>query len=719
MVIPRRIGIFAVLIYFISFYSLHAVEKVTLHLKWYHQFQFAGYYAAYEKGYYKDAGLDVDIFESTVGIVGIHDKVIASEGQYGVGSNELILERYAGKPVVVLGVIFQHSPSVLFIRKTSNTQSIHDLVGKRIMFTPMMDEIKAYVKKEGINLKDMTVLEHHFNPDDLISGRVDAYSGYISTQGYDFMKAKLPVIVYSPRVAGIDFYGDNLFTSEQELKNHPDRVKAFREASMKGWQYAMTNKEEIVDLILTKYSNRYSKERLLYEADQMMPLIQPVLVEIGYMNPGRWKHIGNVYFDLGMLPENVNLKGFLYDPNPEPDYTLLYEVLGILFGFIGVIWLVQWRRLNQKYADDLKLQVEIRTDELKKSNVSLLSLNENLSKTLSELTEAQDRLLASEKMATLGRLAAGMAHELNTPLGAIVASNQSLFYFLNYDFISFANQIWNLETDDKIRFKIILDESKKDMELLDGKSERKIQKDLKNLQIDGTKYNLTDKQIQLLIETGSYRLTNDLPFVLKTESLEKILSLVSLIVNAYRSSSIISLASEKASHVINDLRSYLVSEEEGGEGLIAIDVIHEIETLLALYHHNLSNKVTIIKTYLSEGKCNGNRDKLNQVWINLLNNALHAMSYQGSLEIMIEDKDEWLLVSFIDSGTGIPPSVQDKIFEPFFTTKPENEGMGLGLNLCRKVIQRMGGKIDFETKPGRTCFRVWLERVYEKNIKSV
>lgn len=91
-------------------------EKVTLHLKWFHQFQFAGYYAAFEKGYYKEAGLDVEILESTIGIKGIHEKVIQSTGQYGIGSNELIKERYAGKPIVVLAVIFQHSPSVLFLK---------------------------------------------------------------------------------------------------------------------------------------------------------------------------------------------------------------------------------------------------------------------------------------------------------------------------------------------------------------------------------------------------------------------------------------------------------------------------------------------------------------------------------------------------------------------------------------------------------------------------
>lgn len=92
----------------------------------------------------------------------------------------------------------------------------------------------------------------------------------------------------------------------------------------------MGHQAEIVDLIYEKYSKRNTKERLLFEAEQMTPLIQPVLVEMGYMNPGRWKHINEVYSELGMLPRNINLKGFVYDPNPPANYDFIYYSFGIL-----------------------------------------------------------------------------------------------------------------------------------------------------------------------------------------------------------------------------------------------------------------------------------------------------------------------------------------------------------------------------------------------------
>lgn len=702
----RKIFNIFVCLLFLYHSPILASEKVTLHLKWFHQFQFAGYYAAFEKGFYREVGLDVEILESTIGIKGIHEKVIQSAGQYGVGSNELIQERYAGKPVVVLAVIFQHSPSVLYFKKTSNIQSIHDLVGKRVMLTPRMDEIVAYLKKEGIELSDLQLLEHRFNPKDLIEGKVDAYSGYATTQAYDFKKLGFPYVAYSPRVAGIDFYGDNLFTSEDEVKKHPDRVKAFREASLRGWQYAMSHQSEIVDLIYEKYSKRNPKERLLFEAEQMTPLIQPVLVEMGYMNPGRWKHINEVYSELGMLPKNIDLNGFIYDPNPKVNYDWIYYSFGFIIFSFAIVWLLQWRRLNKQYSENLKKQVEVRTEELKHSNEYLQVLNQSLLNTLKELTEAQDRLLASEKLAVLGQLSAGMAHELNTPLGAIVSSNQSIADFLS-KIKNIIETIISFNQEDSLRFHKLLNQSLGHRTFLEGKVERSLKKELAIQYSFSNKMDLYGKHMQLVIETGAFRLGDELNQILESENSLQLLETVANISSAFRSNQIISVASEKATHVIKALRSYLVSEKDTLSLDKNIDLIFEIETILSLYHYNLT-KVNVIKKYLTDKKCKGSRDKLNQVWINLLNNALQAMSYVGTLEIKIETIESWIKVSITDSGIGIPDSIKNKIFDPFFTTKPDGEGMGLGLDICKKIILQMGGKIELEDVSNGACFAVWL-----------
>ncbi|MES2073821.1 MAG: ABC transporter substrate-binding protein [Pseudomonadota bacterium] len=337
----------------------HALEKVNLQLKFLHQFQFAGYYAALEKGYYRDAGLEVQISEGVSGNEPLQN-VLSGTSQYAVGSSSLLLARHAGKPVVVLAVVFQHSPYVLLAPRTGPTQAIHDIIGKRVMLAAQSEELVAYLKKEGIALDKLSLVPHSFDPDDLISGKVYGFSAYATNETDYLDRAGFAYQAYTPRSAGIDFYGDNLFTSEQEIRAHPARARAFREASLRGWNYAMNHQEEIADLIVSKYSQRNKREHLLYEARQMVPLLQPVLVEMGYMSAGRWRHISDIYADLGMLPRNATLDGFLYDPDPRPDLAWLLRGLAA-FAFLmlaGV--LIHLRRLARERA---QTQRQIRDSE--------------------------------------------------------------------------------------------------------------------------------------------------------------------------------------------------------------------------------------------------------------------------------------------------------------------------------------------------------------------
>ncbi|HEX7983646.1 MAG TPA: EAL domain-containing protein [Duganella sp.] len=311
-----------------------AQDKVTLRLKHLHQFQFAGYYAALEQGYYREAGLDVRILEGVDGNQAERD-VLSGTAEYGVAGSSLLLARLAGKPVVVLGVIFQHSPFGLAMRQSGGEPDIRRLIGKRAMIGSLSDEagntdeLLAYLVKEGVPVGSIQRVAPSFDPHDLIDGKVDAMAVYTTNEPDLFDRLGFPYDLYSPRAVGIDFYGDNLFTSEREIASHPARVRAFRAASMRGWQWAMSHQEETADLILNKYSRRNDRAHLLYEARQMVGLVQPVLVEIGYMNPERWRHIADVYAGLGMLPKAVSFDGFLYDGDDKRGSLVwLYRVLG-------------------------------------------------------------------------------------------------------------------------------------------------------------------------------------------------------------------------------------------------------------------------------------------------------------------------------------------------------------------------------------------------------
>lgn len=302
----------------------HSQQKVTLQLKWTHAFQFAGYYAAKEQGFYSEAGLDVTILEANPETNPV-ENVLNGKAQYGVGTSSLLLERKAGKPVVVLAVIFQHSPYEIYA--AAGIHNLHDLVGKRLMLEPQSEEILAYLKKEGVPLDSIHLLPHTFDVNSMIEGKVDAMSGYVSNEPYYFRQAQYPFQIFSPRSAGIDFYGDNLFTSQQELDNHPERVEAFRAATLRGWQYAETHRDKVIDLILSKYSQKHTRDYLHFESDQMIPLLQPDLVEIGYMNPHRWQHIANTYADIGLLPVNYNIDGFIYNADAQELYLFYNELV--------------------------------------------------------------------------------------------------------------------------------------------------------------------------------------------------------------------------------------------------------------------------------------------------------------------------------------------------------------------------------------------------------
>lgn len=337
--------------------ALHApaarsLESVTLQLKWSHAFQFAGYYAAQEQGYYREVGLDVRLREAGPGIDAL-ETVLSGQAQYGVGTSSLLLARKAGRPVVVLAVVFQHSPLVLVARQggSAGTQGIHDLVGKRVMIEPQSDELIAYLKREGITLDRLVQIPHSFRSEDLIEGRVDAISAYVTNEPYYLERAGIAYQIYTPRSDGIDFYGDNLFTTEQELKDHPERVRAFREASLRGWQYAMAHPEEIADLIVAKYSKQHPREFYLFEARHMVPLLRTDLIEVGYMNRGRWEHIADTYADLGLLPRGYSLAGFLYEPEARPDLTRLYIAL-VLLAVVSAVALYIYR-INRRLAHAL------------------------------------------------------------------------------------------------------------------------------------------------------------------------------------------------------------------------------------------------------------------------------------------------------------------------------------------------------------------------------
>lgn len=339
-------------------------NNIRLQLKWWHQFQFAGFYAADIKGFYKNEGLQVTLIPGDKNHPAVNE-VLSGHADYGVSDAELILDFSQGKPVEALGIIFQHSPYIIISLEKNRLNTPADLIGKKIMASKEQGwiQLQAALMKEGIRPDSFKIIEHTWNNNDLINGNADAMSGYTSVEPFQLEKLGYPTTKIYPRNYGIDFYGDLLFSTQKIVKQYPERTQKFLKASYEGWEYAMNHPSELADYILTLpgvKERNVTKDELLFEAEEMAKLILPQLVEIGHMNEGRWQHILDVHKSLNLIPQKQQLDGFIYIPNKISENRLLNIIFYIITG--SLIILV----LGILYGYSLKKAVANRTIELEK-----------------------------------------------------------------------------------------------------------------------------------------------------------------------------------------------------------------------------------------------------------------------------------------------------------------------------------------------------------------
>jgi signal transduction histidine kinase/ABC-type nitrate/sulfonate/bicarbonate transport system substrate-binding protein len=290
-------------------------ESVTLQLPWLHQFQFAGYYVAKEKGYYTDAGLDVTILDA-------HNKqdpfvaVMNGKSQYGVGRSSLIVDYVNGTPVVLLAAVFQSSPMMLLTRKDSNIRTAQDLKNKRVMLTGDTiegAEMQAMLRSVGLRSSDLHIQEHSYDPMSLARGETDAMVSYLSNEPYILQKAGVETSIIHPKDYGFDFYSDILFTSKNETVQYPQRTEAFYDASMRGWLWAFDHIEETAELIYRNYNPQHkSLDALIYEGRVLKELAFRPNTAFGSIDPVRLEMIAQGYRLMGVVQSIPSFEPLLY-----------------------------------------------------------------------------------------------------------------------------------------------------------------------------------------------------------------------------------------------------------------------------------------------------------------------------------------------------------------------------------------------------------------------
>jgi len=336
----------------------------------------------------------------------------------------------------------------------------------------------------------------------------------------------------------------------------------------------------------------------------------------------------------------------------------------------------------------------------------VLERTKALSETLENLKSAQSQLIQSEKMATLGHIVANVAHEINTPLGAVQSSGETIAVAFSEVLAALPPLVLSLDPAARQAFFALIDASQQPSEPLSTREERKINRELLSTL---TAAAVAEPQLQsdMLLSLKVHHAPLRFMDVLLHQRALELLRVASQIAAIMRSTENINLAVARVSKIVFALKSFSHSDHSGV--MQAASVSDGIETVLAIYGNQLKQGVEVIRAYEDLPMVLCFADALVQLWTNLIHNALQAMQYKGTLRIAVTAKDKGLLVAISDTGPGIPEGIRTKIFDPFFTTKPVGEGSGLGLDIARKIVQKHHGTIAFHTELGvGTTFSVWL-----------
>ena len=292
--------------------SIPPLEKVSLQLIWKHQFEFAGFYAAIEKGFYRDRSLEVELreYEHSLDVL---DEVLSGRATYSVANGSVIGWRLEGKPIVLLANYFKKAPLVLLGQP--GVRTLDDLKGKRLMAADsdlQSPFLKNALHEAGLAPgQNLSIMPHTFDTGPFIRGEVEAMTAFLSNQPFDLEQKGVPfqIIELTSYMPGLG--DDYLFTSVAEASAHPERTLAFIEASNQGWRYALDHPKEIIDLILKRYSQRKSQEALRYEAEKTRQLMLPKSLPVGSLSSQRIELAARSLLDSGHAGDLRYLEGFL------------------------------------------------------------------------------------------------------------------------------------------------------------------------------------------------------------------------------------------------------------------------------------------------------------------------------------------------------------------------------------------------------------------------
>lgn len=373
--------------------------------------------------------------------------------------------------------------------------------------------------------------------------------------------------------------------------------------------------------------------------------------------------------------------------------TAWFATLALL-ALLGLMVLAyRWRvaRLHQE-ALGLQKLVAARTRDIS-------SAHDELASAMQHLQETQIQLVQSEKMASLGQLVANVAHEINTPISALKSSGQNISDALKSMLGRFGDMYQLMNQDERLLFRRLI--SHAHHASLSSREERAlIRETTQALQLH--QVDEAPARAAVLVQLQAHDAINQYLPLLRHPHVGFILEMASAIGSIINNTGNINMAVGRVSRIVFALQSLAGT---GGNGkLVDANLRDGIEAVLMIYHNQIRQGVELEQEYEVVPPLRCLPDELNQVWINLIQNALQAMNYKGRLVVRMRNAPGAIVVAISDTGCGIEAAIRERIFQPFFTTRAAGEGSGLGLDIVRKVVEKHGGtiKVDSEVGVGST-----------------
>ncbi|KON76837.1 ATP-binding protein [Leptospira kirschneri] len=348
------------------------------------------------------------------------------------------------------------------------------------------------------------------------------------------------------------------------------------------------------------------------------------------------------------------------------------------------------------------------------------TLEEKVKIRTQELEETQSQLIMSEKMASLGIMVAGIAHEINTPAGVINGAADNLDQNMNYlvqnvfDVVLFARYRKLRKNFELALLHLLRDKKKSELDSKEKfRLKNQLKEEMKNMNFSPA---LTSELSNFIIEN---QIGKERKYIYNTILKDDDRGYFMLKNAAYINRNIknIRYAIRNIVRIVKALKSY--SHLDQSKTFSSSNIIEGMETTLIILNNQIKYGIDVIKNFQEIPLVICNPDELNQVWTNLIQNSIQALKGKGKIEISVFPWNGCVVVEIEDNGPGIPAKIQDRIWDPFFTTKDQGEGTGLGLGIAKGIVEKHKGKITLKSNPGRTVFRVELPINPENNIVKV